>query len=78
MESAALGGECGTKDGWVRGQDLNLRPPGYEPDELPDCSTPLGYYGRSPGESQGGPASRWVLLAYALIWVSPTLSARSN
>ncbi len=24
----------------VRGQDLNLRPSGYEPDELPDCSTP--------------------------------------
>ena len=23
-----------------RGQDLNLRPSGYEPDELPDCSTP--------------------------------------
>src|SRR5882724_1630983 len=23
-----------------RGQDLNLRPPGYEPGELPDCSTP--------------------------------------
>ena len=24
----------------LRGQDLNLRPSGYEPDELPDCSTP--------------------------------------
>ena len=23
-----------------RGKDLNLRPPGYEPGELPDCSTP--------------------------------------
>ena len=24
----------------MRGQDLNLRPLGYEPNELPDCSTP--------------------------------------
>ena len=27
---------------WWRGLDLNQRPLGYEPNELPDCSTPLG------------------------------------
>ena len=25
---------------WLRGPDLNRRPSGYEPDELPDCSIP--------------------------------------
>src|SRR5229473_5964475 len=27
-------------DDWLRGRDLNPRPSGYEPDELPGCSTP--------------------------------------
>ncbi len=26
---------------WLRGSDLNRGPSGYEPDELPGCSTPL-------------------------------------
>ena len=30
----------GMRWGKLRGQDLNLRPSGYEPDELPGCSTP--------------------------------------
>ncbi len=28
---------------WLRGVDLNHRPLGYEPNELPDCSTPRNY-----------------------------------
>ena len=30
--------------GKLRGQDLNLRPLGYEPNELPDCSTPQAIF----------------------------------
>ncbi len=30
-------------ENWLRGLDLNQRPSGYEPDELPSCSTPRPY-----------------------------------
>ena len=29
---------------WLRGVDLNHRPLGYEPNELPDCSTPRSHH----------------------------------
>src|SRR5438552_18999598 len=41
------------KDGvrnWLRGRDLNPRPSGYEPDELPGCSTPRLHYVDGGGE----------------------------
>ena len=32
-----------TNEPWLRGPDLNQQPLGYEPSELPDCSTPRCY-----------------------------------
>ena len=39
-------------DVWLREPDLNRRPSGYEPDELPDCSIPRlcwQFYRNTPG-----------------------------
>ena len=35
LENKELGAFAPSVNSWLRGQDLNLRPPGYEPDELP-------------------------------------------
>ena len=37
---------------WLRGVDLNHRPLGYEPNELPDCSTPRKNHNNRMGQRQ--------------------------
>ncbi len=38
---------------WLRGEDLNLWPLGYEPNELPNCSTPRYNYINKNGGGKG-------------------------
>src|ERR1700731_5163602 len=46
--------------GWLRGLDLNQRAPGYEPDELPGCSTPRKHHSEcvEAGQINGRQAAR--------------------
>src|SRR6266508_606047 len=48
---------------WLRGLDLNQRPSGYEPDELPGCSTPHA----SVAEYRGDAGKRKALLGFSSI-----------
>ena len=47
--------------GWLRGVDLNHRPLGYEPNELPDCSTPRFDDNNRGGERQTRERNRLVI-----------------
>ena len=41
--------------GWLRGLDLNQRPLGYEPNELPGCSTPHFHLNKGGCQGQTSP-----------------------
>ena len=70
LEAAGRFGVVISAGWWLRGLDLNQRPSGYEPDELPDCSTPRHRVRRRletpKGPPQwGGPLTcEWVFPAH--------------
>src|SRR3954453_13975941 len=62
-----------TRSVWLRGRDSNPRPSGYEPDELPDCSTP-----RRKDHCRGSGPSRSTPLGAVLDALERRVVARSR
>ena len=56
---------------WLRGLDLNQRPSGYEPDELPGCSTPRSSLNLQASQALGkvriGRSTRFVATLSPLV-----------
>src|SRR5580693_10249177 len=51
---------------WLRGVDLNHRPLGYEPNELPDCSTPQFDHSNGCDHRQTGTKLRMKKVRYMM------------
>ena len=64
----------------LRGQDSNLRPRGYEPRELPGCSTPrhLSFYSSPAAAVAKGAFAGWLLQGGMRLMTPMMLNGHAN